>query len=104
MPVTDVDSEFITRCSILPIQSWKLDNGSIETLDVVELCLELQKEGLSASVADTFEGNNTYHVCMLYDIAILIVYRQKMDLILKRPGGYISFQSEWKDKWAPAIL
>ena len=29
---------------------------------------------------------------------------QEMDLILKRSGGYRSFQSEWKDKWAPAIL
>ena len=27
-----------------------------------------------------------------------------MDLILKRSGGYKSFQSEWKDKWAPAII
>lgn len=27
-----------------------------------------------------------------------------MEFILKRPNGYRIFQSEWKDKWALAII
>ena len=29
---------------------------------------------------------------------------QEMDLILKRSNGYYQFQSEWREKWSPAII
>ena len=37
------------------------DLASIETLDATELSIELQKNGLSAGTADTFEGNLLKH-------------------------------------------
>ena len=29
---------------------------------------------------------------------------QEMDLILKSSNGYYQFQSEWREKWSPAII
>ena len=35
---------------------------------------------------------------------IFLQLEQEMDLILKRSNGYYQFQSEWREKWSPAIL
>ena len=41
---------------------------------------------------------------MLACVQATKLLKQEMDVILKRCNGYHTFESEWREKWVPAIL